>query len=38
MLARTHRDVGPFDRNVDQLRAYLALLAGEGAGRRLERA
>jgi TetR/AcrR family transcriptional regulator, transcriptional repressor for nem operon len=38
MQARTHRDVAPFDRNVEQLRAYLALLAGESAGHKLQTA
>ena len=30
MLARTHRDVVPFDRAVAQLRQYFDLLTGEG--------
>lgn len=30
MLARTHRDVAPFDRAVAQLRRYFDLLTGEG--------
>jgi AcrR family transcriptional regulator len=38
MLARTHRDVGHFDRAVAQLRAHFAALEAQGASARRSRA